>query len=127
MDSVGWKELEVVFGNRLGNTSLVDSVGEIVTERERELMEFREASRIVDANPNYLPSVTSNEIAQREPSETSTEAFPLSSSRGPAMQIRAVIVDDEPLARKRIQDLLRGDSGGRRMRQRKRSDGVAGS
>ena len=73
-------------------------------------MEFREASGFVDAHLNHSALVTSKAIAQHEPSETSTEAFPLSTFWVPTMSIRAVIVDDEPLARKRIQDLLREDA-----------------
>jgi two-component system, LytTR family, response regulator len=54
---------------------------------------------------NDFLSLTSNDIA----SEKSSEASEVSASGNPVMAIRAVIVDDEPLARKRIHDLLRED------------------
>ncbi len=64
-------------------------------------MESKGINRTLDVDLNYFPSVTSN--------GTSNETLEVSASRGPAMSIRAVIVDDEPLARKRIHDLLRED------------------
>ncbi len=64
-------------------------------------MESRAVSRPLESDPNYFSSVASN--------DTSGHTFEVSVTRGSEMAIRAVIVDDEPLARKRIRDLLRED------------------
>jgi two-component system LytT family response regulator len=64
-------------------------------------MESRETSPTLAVDPNNFPSVASN--------NTADDALEMSASRGQAVAIRALIVDDEPLARKRIHDLLRED------------------
>jgi len=69
-------------------------------------MESREVIRNVEDGNNHFPPLTSNETLHKELDTTSLE---MSVPRIPAMPIRAVIVDDEPLARKRIHDLLRED------------------
>jgi two-component system LytT family response regulator len=68
-------------------------------------MESKGASHTLESDTNYSHSVTSNDTS----SDTSNDTLEVSVSRGSAMAIRAVIVDDEPLARKRIHDLLRQD------------------
>jgi two-component system LytT family response regulator len=64
-------------------------------------MESRGTTHTLESDTNYFHSVASN--------DTSNDTLEVSISRGSAMAIRAVIVDDEPLARKRIHDLLRED------------------
>src|SRR5258708_39968791 len=58
---------------------------------------------------NDLSRVTSNGAPDVRSGEMSTETSETSANRDQAMPIRALIVDDEPLARKRIYDLLRQD------------------
>ena len=69
-------------------------------------MQSREVFWNVEDSNNHFPPLTSNETLHKELDTTSLET---SVPRIPAMPIRAVIVDDEPLARKRIHDLLRDD------------------
>ena len=56
---------------------------------------------------NDLSRVTSNGAPDVRSGEMSTETSEAFATRDQAMPIRALIVDDEPLARKRIYDLLR--------------------
>ena len=58
---------------------------------------------------NDLSRVTSNGAPDVRSDEMSTETSETFANRDQAMPIRALIVDDEPLARKRIYDLLRQD------------------
>ena len=58
---------------------------------------------------NDFPRVTSNGAQDVRPSEMSAVTSDTSATRDQVMPIRALIVDDEPLARKRIYDLLRQD------------------
>lgn len=66
-------------------------------------MASREVIRNVDDGTNHFPPPTSNETLNKEPNTAFVETL---APRTPVMPIRAVIVDDEPLARKRIHDLL---------------------
>ena len=59
---------------------------------------------------NYFPPPASNDASSEKLSGTFPASSDVSVSKVPAMAIRTVIVDDEPLARKRIHDLLREDS-----------------
>src|SRR5712692_83653 len=77
-----------------------EQIGDSLQEREVG-MESKEVRRTLEAGSNYFLCVASN--------DTSNDTLEVSASRGPEMAIRAVIVDDEPLARKRIHDLLRED------------------
>ena len=65
--------------------------------------------RIPNATTNDFPRVTSNGAQDVRPSDMSAATSDASATRDQVMPIRALIVDDEPLARKRIYDLLRQD------------------
>src|SRR6266699_2746815 len=58
---------------------------------------------------NDFPRVTSNGAPDVRSSQMLAETSEASANRDQVMPIRALIVDDEPLARKRIYDLLRQD------------------
>src|SRR3979409_1945299 len=58
---------------------------------------------------NDFPRVASNGAQDVRPTEMSAAPSDTSATRAQVMPIRALTVDDEPLARKRIYDLLRQD------------------
>ena len=73
-------------------------------------MAFTEIGLADEDNVNHFPPVTSNPTSHVAADETSAASLQESVTRSSAVPIRAVVVDDEPLARKRIQDLLRQDA-----------------
>ena len=73
-------------------------------------MSLKEITRTAESNPNHFLSSASNDPLHAQGRDAAGEFSPQSDSRVPAMPIRAVIVDDEPLARKRILDLLRDNT-----------------
>src|SRR6267142_295194 len=66
-------------------------------------------TRDLSGTSNDFPRVASNGAPDVRTSEMSVETSDPSANRDQVMPIRALIVDDEPLARKRIYDLLRQD------------------
>ena len=63
----------------------------------------------VRSTTNHFPRLASNETPDVRPSALSGETAAASAIPDQVMPIRTLIVDDEPLARKRIYDLLRQD------------------
>lgn len=70
----------------------------------------RGITRASSEDINYFPPPASNNASSEKLNGTLPTSSDVSTPRVPAMAIRAVIVDDEPLARKRIHDLLREDA-----------------
>src|SRR5882757_8019518 len=68
-----------------------------------------EETQDLSGTTNDLSRVTSNGAPDVRSGEMSTETSETFANRDQVMPIRALIVDDEPLARKRIYDLLRQD------------------
>jgi len=104
---------KIVSGNRFGTTGLLASVSRVGIKQElmRRNHEYgiRDETRDLSGTSNDFPRVASNGAPDVRTSEMSVETSDPSANRDQVMPIRALIVDDEPLARKRIYDLLRQD------------------